>query len=266
VAYNRLDTALVGGFPGGPVAIPLARAGLAGLIRPATGGRDEQLLLKNASKNVTWTVAALKDNGSYSLAGSCTFKNNSSFAPGWYEADVTWPAPGEYQLRFVPSSGSEVPYTMSVQPVGGAAPTVAQIDAQLSNTHGAGSWGSAPGSFTVLPFQGSVSYETTLAGADVHVIRGDSVSVPYSIGKDITGWTVWFGAKASTSDVDYAVPLREVTASVTDASTGSGLVDLSTVDTDIMPRRYQAELEIRKDGSVNTPLRFYLWIDADVIR
>lgn len=189
---------------------------------PPQVGEKSRLILKNASKSVTWTVSALKDGASYNLAA--TFRNNSSFSPGWYEADVTWPAAGEYQLRFVPSSGSEVPYMISVQPLGGAAPTVAQIDSQLSGTHGAGSWGTAGGSFTVLPFQGSVSYETAKAGADVHVVRGDSVSIPYTIGKDITGWTVWFGAKAYTTDTDYAVPLREVTASVSPLRPAAGLL------------------------------------------
>jgi hypothetical protein len=231
---------------------------------PPQVGETSRLLLKNASKSVTWTLSALKDGASCSIAA--TFRNNSSFSPGWYEADMTWPAAGEYQLRFAPSSGSEVPYMISVQPVGGSAPTVTQIDSQLSGTHGAGSWGSAPGSFTILPFQGSVSYETAKAGADVHVVRGDSVSIPYSVGKDITGWTVWFGAKASTTDTDYAVPLREITASVTNSSAGSGFVNLSTSDTNLLPRRYQAELKMRKAGAVNTPLRFNLWIDADVIR
>jgi hypothetical protein len=144
-------------------------------------------------------------------------------------------------------------------------PTVGQIDTQISGAHGAGPWGSS-GSITILPFQGAVSYETVSQGKDVHVTRGDSVSIPYSIGKDITGWTVWFGAKANPADTAYAIPLKEVTASVTAGATGSGLINLSTTDTAVTIKRYYAELEIRNGSSVNTALKFYLWIDNDVVR
>jgi hypothetical protein len=100
----------------------------------------------------------------------------------------------------------------------------------------------------------------------VHVVRGDSAAVPYSAGADLTGWEVWFGAKANPADGSYAVPLREITSYVTDPATGGGLINLSPSDTDVTPRRYYAEIELRKEGYVNTPLRFFLWIDADVIR
>jgi len=139
------------------------------------------------------------------------------------------------------------------------------VDVILTATHGTGLW-SAAGTVTVVPFQGAASYETVSQGKDVHVVRGDSVAIPYTIGRDITGWTVWFGAKANPSDTVYSIPLREVTAYVTSPATGGGLINLSTADTSATARRYYAELEIRKAGEVNTPLRFYLWVDADVIR
>jgi len=139
------------------------------------------------------------------------------------------------------------------------------VDARLVARHGSGMW-DASGSVTVLPFQGSVSHETAGQWTDSHIVRGDSVSIPFSIGKDLTGWTVWFGAKANASDEGYAVPLRDITAYVTDPANGSGLINLSAQDTDVPPRRYQAELEIRNGQEINTPLRFYLWVDADVIR
>lgn len=142
---------------------------------------------------------------------------------------------------------------------------VGGIDGVLTTTHGTGLW-SAAGSVTVVPFQGTVSYETATRSADVHVVRGDSAAVPYSAGMDLTGWEVWFGAKANPADGSYAVPLREITVYVTGPATGGGLINLSPADTDVTPRRYYAEIELRKEGYVNTPLRFFLWIDADVIR
>ena len=122
------------------------------------------------------------------------------------------------------------------------------------------------GGATILPFQGNVSYETVTQGVDVHVVRGDSVSIPYSIGKNVTGGTLWFGAKAGLSDNGYAVPLRDVTSGITDPSTGTGLIKLSVSDTTVSARRYYAEVEMRRPGEVNTVLKFYLWIDQDVIR
>ncbi len=119
---------------------------------------------------------------------------------------------------------------------------------------------------TVVPFQGSVSYESASFGSDVHVVRGDSVSIPYSAGMGLTGWQVWFAAKANPADSAYAVGPVDITAQVTDPVAGTGLIGLSASDTDVTPRRYYAELELRSQGLVRTPLRFYLWIDPDVVR
>ncbi len=138
------------------------------------------------------------------------------------------------------------------------------IDLYLSSKHGTGAWNAA-GNVTVLPFQGAASYETVAQGKDVHVTRGDSVAIPYSIGKDLTGWTVWFGAKATPADITYALTPRDITTYVTNPSTGSGLISLSTADTDLPVRKYAAEVEIRNGTDVNTVLKFNLLIDAGVI-
>jgi hypothetical protein len=138
------------------------------------------------------------------------------------------------------------------------------IDEYLSSRHGTGAWDAA-GNVNVLPFQGAASYETVAQGKDVHVTRGDSVAIPYSIGKDLTGWTVWFGAKATPTDIAYALTPRDITTYVTNPSTGSGLISLSTADTDLPVRKYAAEVEIRNGTDVNTVLKFNLLIDAGVI-
>ena len=138
------------------------------------------------------------------------------------------------------------------------------IDLYLSSKHGTGAWDAA-GNVTVLPFQGAASYETVAQGKDVHVTRGDSVAIPYSIGKDLTGWTVWFGAKATPEDSTYAIQPRDITTYLTNPSTGSGLISLSTADTDLPVRKYAAEVEIRNGTDVNTVLKFNLLIDAGVI-
>ncbi len=137
------------------------------------------------------------------------------------------------------------------------------INSYLSSVHGAGQWGA--GAITILPFQGAASYETVAQGNDVHVTYGDSASIPYSVNKDITGYTVWFGAKSNYISSQYAIPARDITAQVTDASTGAGLINLSTSDTSLRVGKYLAEVEIRNGTMINTVLRFNLWIDASVL-
>lgn len=152
-----------------------------------------------------------------------------------------------------------------VAPVDITAQAAGDVDTLLTFQHGAGLW-SAAGSVVVVPFQGTVSHEAAARAKDVHVVRGDSVAVPYDLDVDLTGWDVWFGAKANPADEAYAVGPLDITAYVTDAPNGGGLINLTPEYTAVVPRRYFAEIELRKTGEVNTPLRFYLWVDADVVR
>ncbi len=138
------------------------------------------------------------------------------------------------------------------------------INNYLASQHGSGNWGIGSG-INILPFQGAASYETVAQGNDVHITYGDSVSIPYSIGTNITGYTVWFGAKANTTDTTYAIAPRDITTYVTNASTGSGLINLSTSDTALPVRKYAAQVEIKNGTNVNTVLKFNLWIDVSVL-
>ena len=141
---------------------------------------------------------------------------------------------------------------------------VTGINNYLTAQHGTGLWNAAA-NIQILPFQGAATYETVAQGNDVHVTYGDSVSIPYSIGQNITGYTVWFGAKANTTDATYAIAPRDITAYVTNASTGAGLINLSTTDTALPVRKYAAQVEIKNGSTVNTVLKFNLWIDASVL-
>ncbi len=138
------------------------------------------------------------------------------------------------------------------------------INSYLVAQHGSGQWGIGSG-INILPFQGAASYETVAQGNDIHVTYGDSVSIPYSIGTNITGYTVWFGVKATPQDTTYAIAPRDVTAYVTSASTGAGLIELSTTDTALPVRKYAAQVEIKNGSTVNTVLKFNLFIDASVL-
>ena len=144
---------------------------------------------------------------------------------------------------------------------GGAAPTVEEIDAQLSETHGSGSWAAA--SSVVLPvMQGSVYTATALQGREVVIVRGDTPQITFDLGADYTGWTPRFGAKAALGNTDYIIDPKD--GSWSDASKGQGYVALTALET-ATTGRFFAEIEIRKDAQRLTAMKFYLKIVEGVI-
>jgi hypothetical protein len=227
---------------------------------PPQVGETVYIPLKTADSALTWTASALKDGSAYvNITSQVAFTNHSAFQTGLYEAVWTPATAGEYQLLFTPSSGSAKNW---YQNVGSSAFDIAtSVDARLSTKHGTGDWraGSFKGSIDTNP--------VTSNSPPWHVTRGDSVDKPYTLsGYDLTGYTVWFGAKSSTSSTSYDIALREITSDVTSAEDGMGVISLTTTDTAIPTGLYYAEIEIRKGSEVKTPLRFNLYIDAEVIR
>jgi|GEM_PF-3737502 len=228
---------------------------------PPQVGDTSHLLLVRTVSGLTWTVTFKNNNA----ASSATYTMTDN-GDGTYDLAVTWPSAGDWLVTAAPAGSNQITTRFSVSVVQpGSSLSATDIDNELTAAHGTGLWNAA-GDITILPFQGAASYETVVQNRDVHVTSGDSVSIPYSIGKDLTGWTLWFGVKASPSDTVYAVPLREVTSFMTAPATGSGLINLSVTDTDIAPRRYEAELQARNGDQVNTVLKFNLWIDPVIIR
>jgi len=228
--------------------------------------------LKTSTTGLTWSVSALRDGSIYpNITSQLTVNERASFLGGFYEAVWMPEYPGEYQLLFTPSSGRPLSWYERIAAhsqsdiYAAIYDSYTGIDGRLTASHGEGPWNAA-GSVAVVPFQGSISYESAVLGSDVHVVRGDSVVVPYQAGVDLTGREVWFGAKANPADTAYAIGPVDVTAYVTDPVNGTGLINLSTYQTDITPRRYFAEIELRNGSQVLTPLRFYLWLDPDVLR
>lgn len=82
--------------------------------------------------------------------------------------------------------------------VGLTAEAAAGIDSVLTGSHGTGLW-SAAGTVTVVPFQGTVSYETATRSADVHVVRGDSAGGRYGSGQRQTPQTTLMPYRPGTS-------------------------------------------------------------------
>ncbi|MBI5587708.1 MAG: hypothetical protein HY889_05000 [Deltaproteobacteria bacterium] len=128
-----------------------------------------------------------------------------------------------------------------------------------------GSGGGGGTTVVVLPYSGSVQASYAKDGLMVEVIQGDSVSIPYDLATDLTGWTVRFGAKGSVADTAYAIAVKDITSFVTDLTNGRGLIPLTTAETSLAPGNYLGEIEIRKDNQVVTAMRFTVKIKGQVI-
>ena len=122
------------------------------------------------------------------------------------------------------------------------------------------------GVINILPFTPDVSLDAITQGAEAHIVRGDSVAIPFSIGRDITGWEVWTGGKVSPGSTEYVIEPRNISSDMTDLLTGSGLIKLSTSDTDYSGKRFQQEIELRRGDEVSTALRFPIVVTQDIIR
>lgn len=83
---------------------------------------------------------------------------------------------------------------------------------------------------SVLPFPGSVQASYAKDGQTVEIIQGDSVALPYDLGTDLTGWTVWFAAKTSVTEAAYSIAAKEITASVTDLVNGRGTIPITAAE------------------------------------
>lgn len=118
---------------------------------------------------------------------------------------------------------------------------------------------------SVLPFSGSIQASYAQSGAIVEVVQGDSPAIPYDLATNLTGYTVWFGAKKDLSDATYSMAAKEITASMTDILNGRGTIPLTTAETAIAPGAYAAEIEIRKGADVLTAMKFTLRVKGQVI-
>jgi hypothetical protein len=121
------------------------------------------------------------------------------------------------------------------------------------------------GAVVVLPAIQGQAYTAVAAQAlEISIVRGDSPRIPFDLGADYTGWTIKFGAKASSSSTAaYVIALKD--GSWSDASAGEGYVDLTSTDTSSAQKLY-AEVELRNGDQRLTVIKFVLKIMEDVIR
>lgn len=279
---------------------------------PAVGQTSRISLLSNYTTS-NWTPTTFRNGSSVSLTVDFTAKNAAT--PGATEAKITWPASGEYWIRFLSNRGDDMLFTQSVVSsapfTGGAVasvtapvtvgtnndktgyalsvtpPTAAQIDAQLTSTH-PGNWAATGGTTTAfVNWTSGESYfagkhgrgqwggitltapgpanSPVLVGQDYHVPKGNSASFSFCAQRDITGLTIKRGAKVKYTDTVYAIPLKDITADVTDALTGTVTINLTTTETNITPRTYLFEVQASSVNTKSTIFRFNLIIDPVVI-
>lgn len=105
--------------------------------------------------------------------------------------------------------------------------------------------------------------------ADLFIIRGDTVSLPFTVDMDLTGCTVFFTAKPTISDaVDDSDATIEVTVTEHDDPTnGITTIPLSSSDTNVAPGTYYYDIQIKDgDGNITSiPVR-KLEIFGDITR
>jgi len=64
---------------------------------------------------------------------------------------------------------------------------------------------------------------------------------------DITGWTIYFTIKESMEDLDADAELAKTITSLPNALSGTVLIELSTIDTDITMGNYWYSIDYKTD-------------------
>lgn len=121
----------------------------------------------------------------------------------------------------------------------------------------------------VSALDGTVQAKYASDGGAVEVVRGDTVSIPYDLTVDMTSKKLYVAAKKQAGDSTYMIAVTEITSSITDAAEGQGVIPLtSAMLTVLPPQTYDAELEMRDDDGVSSPitvLKFTLKVVEQVI-
>ncbi|MBI5969605.1 MAG: hypothetical protein HY884_00415 [Deltaproteobacteria bacterium] len=222
---------------------------------PITGGAASTgLKCRRVSdgKLLDWSDGTFKASD-WTTVSSALLETDATNLPGLYVNTVStaaW-ADGWYQF-YAEYTGSPKQYAV--------------VEVNLKNGQEFETYLSAATPVSVLPFSGSVQASYAQSGATVEVIQGDSPAIPYDLATDLTGYTVWFGAKKDLSDAAYSIAAKEITSSVTDVLNGRGAIPLTTAETTALsPGTYAAEIEIRKGADVLTAMRFTLRVKGQVI-
>ena len=121
---------------------------------------------------------------------------------------------------------------------------------------------------SVLSYPGEFSQPFAQRGSKVEYPKETLNSFGYDLKSNLTDLTVKFMAKLNLNDADEdaAIALKDITASVTDAANGLGLVPLTEEESNITPREYYAEVQaLNGSGEVVQRWLFRLEIIDNVV-
>lgn len=115
----------------------------------------------------------------------------------------------------------------------------------------------------VQPIQGNFSY-TSIKNQRVETKRASTVDITYGLSQNISGYDVFFAVKEDYRDTDYVIAEKDITASVIDASIGTGLISLTAIETDLEDGDYIGELKLVKGSIIAKPIEFRLRISPTI--
>ena len=183
----------------------------------------------------------------------------------------SWVPPANTEIGLINSVAAKIRFDASNavfanSPAGSGgvsnAPTVQQIDTQLSGTHGGGAWGAAA-SIVLPPVNGQVYTATATQYVPVKVYAGDTPTITFNLGTSYTGWTPEFAAKTSPASATYAMAVRDATW--VNASAGQGTIALTATDT-ATPGIYRGELKLINGTQTLTAIEFVIQVLPAVIQ
>lgn len=107
----------------------------------------------------------------------------------------------------------------------------------------------------VSAITGAITVKYAENQGSVQVVKGDTVSIPYGpFGKDIDGRRLYFAAKYAHDDAEFAIAVKEITSSISDTSTFTGIIPLLSSETGLDVGDYFAEAESRDSDGISNPL------------
>ena len=154
-------------------------------------------------------------------------------------------------------------------------PSVSQIDAALSSSHGSGSWESGSATVNLISVlrmseDQFIAYMGNVANKPIEVFKGDSLRVDITLvdadgnAVDVTNATAKFTVRQHESDNDYVL---QKTLQMVDPTAGRMRLALDPTDTDKTPGTYVGDIEITfPDGRVKTVWKSQFIIKWDVTR
>lgn len=105
------------------------------------------------------------------------------------------------------------------------------------------------------------------------VYRGDdktfNFTFKYSNGAavDITGWTIFFTVKEKEADSDDDAKIATEVTSHTDASGGLSTLSITDSDTNLTPKKYYYDFQVKKaDGLIRTLVKGDFTVLTDITR